>query len=154
MKKIIFLLFTLFTLQGFAQETSKQYDRIGKFYRGTALVWKNGLVGMIKQDGKEIVKPEYDKIGSFGNDALAVTTKQGKIGLINTEGKVIAKNDYEYIGSFHGAYALTKKNGLSGMINKQGKVVIENKYEKLKVGRYGDVKAVVNGQKVLLDIKD
>ncbi len=154
MKKLLFILLTLFTLQASAQETSKQYDRIGKFYRGVALVWKNGLVGMIKQNGNEIVKPEYEKIGSFGNDALALTTKGGKIGMINIEGKVIAPNIYEYIGSFHGAYALTKKNGLSGMINKQGKVVVENKYEKLKVGRYGDVRAIVNGQEVLLDIKD
>lgn len=154
MKKILFILITLLTLQASAQETSKQYDRIGKFYRGVALVWKNGLVGMIKQNGNEIVKPEYEKIGSFGNDALALTTKGGKIGLINIEGKVIAANIYDYIGAFHGAYALTKKDGLSGMINKQGKVVVENKYEKLKVGRYGDVRAIVNGQEVLLDIKN
>lgn len=154
MKKMILLLLTVFTMQGFAQEVSKGYDRIGNFNRGVALVWKNGKIGLIKQSGKEIAKPEYDKISSFGGDAIAVTTKDGKIGLINMEGKVIAQNVYESIAPFRGAYALTKKDGLYGIINKQGKVVIDNKYEKLKLGKYGDVRAVKDGQEVMLDIKD
>ncbi|MEO7308454.1 MAG: WG repeat-containing protein [Ferruginibacter sp.] len=154
MKKMIFLLLTLFTLQGFSQEVSKQYDRIGRFNKGVALVWKNGKVGLIKQNGKELASPEYDKIGSFGNDALAYTTKDGKIGVINMEGKVVVENLYESIAPFKGSYAITKKGGLYGMINKQGKVVIENKYEKIKVGRYGDIRAVKDGQEILLDIKD
>ena len=149
-----FLLLTLFTLQSFAQEVSKAYDRIGKPNRGVALVWKNNLVGMIKASGKEIVKPEYEKIGSFGSDNLAFTTKEGRIGIINLEGKVIVQNDYESISQFKGAYAITKKNGLYGMVNKQGKVVIKNEYEKIKLGKYGDVRAVKEGQEVMLDIKD
>jgi hypothetical protein len=154
MKKMIFLLLTIFTLEGFAQEISKEYDRIGKFDKGVALVWKNKLVGLIKPNGKEIVKPEYEKIGSFGGDNLAFTTKDGKIGIINLEGKVIAPNIYESISQFHGSRAITKKDGLYGIINKQGKVLVENKYQKLKVGKYGDVRAIKDGQEILLDIKD
>ena len=70
------------------------------------------------------------------------------------EGKVIAQNVYESIAPFKNAYAITRKDGLYGMINKQGKVVIDNKYEKIKVGRYGDVRAVKEGQEIMLDIKD
>jgi hypothetical protein len=154
MKKIIFLLLTILSLEGFAQEISKEYDRIGKFDKGVALVWKNKLVGLIKPNGKEIVKPEYEKIGSFGSDNLAFTTKDGKIGIINLEGKVIAPNIYESISPFHGSRAITKKDGLYGIINKQGKVLVENKYQKLKVGKYGDVRAIKDGQEILLDIKD
>ena len=90
MKKIIFLFLTLFTLQGFAQEVSKEYDKIGKFYHGVAIVWKNGLCGVIKSNGKEIVKPEYEKIRPFGSDGISYTTKEGKTGLLSIEGKVIA----------------------------------------------------------------
>ena len=153
MKKIVFILFTLLTIQASAQEISKEYDRIGRFERGVALVWKNKLVGMIKANGKELVKPEYEKIGSFGSDNLAFTTKEGKIGVISLEGKVIVPNDYESIAPFKGAYAITKKNGLYGMVNKQGKVVIKNEYERIKVGRYGDIRAVKQGQEIMLDIK-
>jgi hypothetical protein len=154
MKKLIFLLLTIITLPGFSQEISKEYDRIGKFDNGVALVWKNKLVGLIKPNGKEIVKPEYEKIGSFGSDNLAFTTKNGKIGIINIEGKVIAPNIYESIAPFKGSRAITKMDGLYGIINKQGKVLVENKYQKLKVGKYGDVRAEKNGQEILLDIKD
>ena len=76
MKKIVIIFLTFFTLQGFAQEVSKQYDKIGKFNKGLAIVWKNGHCGILSQDGREIVKPTYDKIGSFGNDgdrAIQVT---------------------------------------------------------------------------------
>lgn len=154
MKKLILSLLTIVSLQAFGQEISKEYDRIGKFDKGVAFVWKNKLVGMIKPNGKEIVKPEYEKIGSFGGDNLAFTTKDGKIGIINLEGKVIVPNIYESISQFKGSLAITKKDGLYGIINKKGKVLAENKYQKLKVGKYGDVKAVKDGQEVLLDIKE
>ncbi len=154
MKKLIFLFLTVFAVQAYAQEISKEYDRIGKFDKGVALVWKNKLVGLIKPNGKEIVKPEYEKIGSFGGDNLAFTTKDGRIGIINLEGKVIAPNIYESISQFKGSRALTKKDGLYGIINKQGKVLVENKYQKLKIGKYGDVRAIKDGQEILLDIKD
>lgn len=152
---MIVLLLTLFTLQGFAQEISKEYDRIGKFGRGgVALVWKNKLVGLINKDGKELAKPEYEKIGAFGSDNLAFTTMSGKVGIINLDGKVIVRNDYESISQFNGALAITKKDGLYGIINKKGKVLVKNEYQKLKVGKYGDVRAVKDGQEILLDIKD
>ena len=154
MKKLILLLLTIFSIQAFAQEVSKEYDKIGRFDKGIALVWKNKLVGIIKSNGKEIVKPEYEKIGSFGSDNLAFTTKDGKIGIINLEGKVIVPNLYESISQFRGSYAMTKMDGLYGIINRKGKVLVENKYQKLKLGKYGDVRAVKDGQEILLDIKD
>jgi len=141
-------------MQGFAQEISKEYDRIGKFNRGVALVWKNKLVGLINTNGKELVKPEYEKIGSFGGDNLAFTTMYGKIGIINLEGKVVVQNTYESISQFNGSLAITKMNGLYGIINKKGKVLVKNEYQKLKLGKYGDVRAVKDGQEVLLDIKE
>ena len=155
MKKMIFLLLTIFTLQGFAQEISKQYDRIGKFGKGgVALVWKNKLVGLINTSGKELAKPAYEKIGSFGSANLAFTRKDGSIGIINLDGKVIVQNIYESISQFNGSLAITKKDGLYGIINKKGKVLVKNEYQKLKVGKYGDVRAVKDGQEILLDIKD
>lgn len=154
MKKLILIVLSLLTLNGFAQEVSKRYDKIGKFKNGLAIVWKNGHCGIITQGGKELVAPDYDKIGSFGNDAIAYTTKDGKVGMLNMEGKVIVPNIYEYIGSFKGYYAITKKNGLSGMINKQGKVLVENKYEKISIGKNGVIRAVLQGQEIILDLKN
>lgn len=154
MKNIIVFFLTFISLQGVAQEISKQYDKIGKFNKGIAVVWKNGHCGLLSQSGKELVKPTYDRIGSFGNDAIAYTTKDGKMGMLNMEGKVIVPNMYESINGFKGAYAITKKNGLAGMINKQGKVVIENKYEKININKNGVIRVVKDGQEMILDLKN
>lgn len=154
MKKLLFIFLALFTIIGYAQEVSKQYDKIGKFNKGIAIVWKNGHCGILSQDGREIVKPVYDKIGSFGNDAIAYTTKDGKIGLLNMAGKVIVPNIYESISGFKGSYAITRRNGLAGMINKQGKILIDNKYEKITIGKNNTIKAVKDGQEMILDIKN
>ena len=40
------------------------------------------------------------------------------------------------------------------MINKQGKVLIENKYEKITIGKNNAIKAVKDGQEMMLDIKN
>jgi hypothetical protein len=137
-----------------AKEVSKQYDKIGRFSGGVAVVWKSGKCGVITQAGKEIIKPEYDRINTFGNDGLALTWKNGLVGMVNIQGKVIVPNEYQSIGRFSGAYAITRKNGLAGMINKQGKVVIKNEYEKITIHQNGIIRGVKNGKEVILSIKD
>ncbi|MBL7700700.1 MAG: WG repeat-containing protein [Ferruginibacter sp.] len=154
MKKLIILFLSLCMFTSYAQEVSKQYDKIGKFNKGLAIVWKNGHCGLLSQDGREIVKPTYDKIGAFGNDAIAYTTKDGKMGMLNMEGKVIVPNIYESISSFKGSFAITRRNGLAGMINKQGKILIDNKYEKITIGKNNAIRAVKDGQEMILDIKN
>ena len=154
MKKIFLLLLSVLVFQVFSQEVTQEYDKIGKFKKGIAYVWKNGHCGVINQSGKEIIKPTYDKISSFGNDALAYTTKDGKMGLITMEGKVIVANVYDDITSFKGFYAITRKSGLAGIINKHGKVLVDNKYETIKIGKNGEIRAVKDGKEMVLDLKD
>ena len=140
MKTQLNLLFILFSLSVFAQqEVSKHYDKIEGFHDGVALVWKGGHCGLISQAGnKEIIPPIYDRISSFGRDAIAYTTKDGLIGLISITGKVIVPNIYSRIDAFHGFHAITRRNGLAGMIDKNGKVLIENKYEEIRIDGHGD----------------
>jgi hypothetical protein len=122
-------------------EISGKYDKIGKFEKGVAIVRKNNMVGVINTEGKEVVKPEYDKISAFGKDGIAYTHKKDQVGLINTEGRVIADNQYDYIGHFKSGNAIIKKNGLSGVISKEGKIIVEMKYDKLSVEEGGVIRA-------------
>ncbi len=144
----------MLTASLFAQEATQQYDKIEKFNQGVAIAWKNGKCGIISQDGKEIIKPQYDHIGAFGRDALAYTTKKGLIGIITMTGKVLVDNIYGDIGPFHGPWAITRRDGLAGMINKQGKVLIENKYETIRVEKGGMIRGVIGGKEVILNLKD
>ncbi|HLP22082.1 MAG TPA: WG repeat-containing protein [Chitinophagales bacterium] len=154
MKKIFGLLLIALSFSAIAQEVTQQYDKIEKFNQGVAIAWKNGKCGLITQDGKEVIKPQYDRISGFGRDGIAYTTKKGLIGLINMTGKVIVDNIYGDIGRFNGPWAITRKNGLAGMINKQGKVLIENKYETIHVEKGGIIRAVIDGKEVILNLKD
>ncbi len=154
MKNLISIVLVSLSISLSAQEVTGQYDKIEKFNQGVAIAWHNGKCGIISQDGKEIIKPQYDHIGSFGKDAIAYTTKKGLIGLITMTGKVIVDNIYGDIGAFHGPWAITRKNGLAGMINKQGKVLIENKYESIRVEKGGLIRAVIGGKEVILNLKD
>ena len=143
MKKISIVIFVLATQLVFAQSTeiSNKYDKIGKFTKGLAFVYKSGLVGVINIEGKEIIKPEYDKISPFGKDGLAYSHKKDLVGLINSDGKVVVDNIYDFIGHFKGGNAVVKKNGLCGVINKEGKIVVDIKYDKLSCEEGGVVRA-------------
>ena len=77
MKTIIFALCLLTSSLAFSQatEVSAKYDKIGKFENGVAIVQKNGLVGVIDMQGKEVVKVEYDRISNFGKDKIYFNLK-------------------------------------------------------------------------------
>ncbi|MBC7695063.1 MAG: WG repeat-containing protein [Burkholderiales bacterium] len=142
--KTIILLFSILsfgTLMAQSVEISGKYDKIGKFEKGVAIVRQKDKVGVINSEGKEIIKPEYDKITAFGNDGIAYSHKKNLVGLINREGRVIADNQYDYIGHFKGGNAIVKKNGLSGVINKEGKIIVDMKYDKLSCEEGGVIRA-------------
>jgi len=152
MKTIIFALFLLTSCLAFSQatEVSAKYDKIGKFENGVAIVQKNGLVGVIDMQGKEVVKVEYDRISNFGKDKIAITRKNDLVGLVNTDGKVIVDNMYDFIGHFKDGHAVVKKNGLCGVIDKKGKVVVEIKYKKIAIEEGGMVRATNADESVVL----
>jgi hypothetical protein len=154
MKHILALFLIVAFNAAFAQSTeiSAKYEKIGKFdHSGLALVYHNGLVGLINKEGKEIIKPEYDRISGFGKDGRAFTRKNDQVGMIDNTGKVIIENQYDCISHFKGNNAVVKKNGLCGVINRDGKVIVDLKYEKLVVEREGIIKAVnPDGTEVLI----
>lgn len=156
MKKVILLFSVLFSQLIVAQSTeiSTRYDKIGQYINGVAFVHKDGLVGFINRDGKEIVKPEYKKIGIFGSDNVAYTWKNDLVGLIDINGNVIVKNYYDHIGGFLFNMAFVKKNGLCGAIDLKGNVLIEPRYLKLKHGENGNLIATnLDGTVVILKPK-
>src|ERR1700741_3088108 len=130
---IVFIALTQFAFSQASTEVSNNYDKIGKFVNGTAFVYKGGMVGLIDKDGKEIIKPEYEKISAFGEDGIAYTHKRGKVGMINKQGTVIVENIYDHIGHFSMGKAVVRKDGLCGVINKTGKVIVDIKYDKLSM---------------------
>ena len=151
--KHLFLIFTfLISLHAQAQQTevSGKYDNIGKFYNGIAFVRLNGKVGAINSNGKEVIKPEWDKLTNFGKDGIGFAHKDGLVGLITKDGKIILKPIYERIGNFKYGRATITKNNLVGIVDANGKILIEPKYQKLTIDKGGLIRATENGTEVLL----
>ena len=109
MRTIVSIIAILFSQLILAQSTevSGKYDKIGKFVKGIAIVHKNGFVGAINSEGKEIIKPEYERLSGFGDDGISYSYKNGMVGLITKEGQVILDNEYDYIGHFKDGWQLT-----------------------------------------------
>ncbi len=153
MKTLFSLLAVLLSQLVIAQSTevSGNYDKIGKFEHGIAIVHKGGMVGAINSEGKEVIKPEYERLSGFGGDGLSYSYKHGMVGLISKTGKVIIDNQYEYIGHFKDGYATIRKNGLTGIVDRSGKIVVDIKYDKLKCEAGGVFKATnADGTEVLV----
>lgn len=153
MKQIIFILCALIGFNASAQkEVSAQYNNIGHFFYGIAIVELNGKKGAIDTTGKEVIKPEWDNLTGFGKDGIGYARKNGKVGLIKTDGTLLLEPKYERISGFRNGRAIISQGIFKGVIDFSGKIIIEPKYEHLKFEDNGLVRARVGGKEVLLKI--
>jgi hypothetical protein len=73
-----------------------QFDSI-QFYGTQNCVWKNGLAGIIDDDGKELIPVKYKDVGTVtGKKKWAwALMGEGECGLVNTKGEVILPFEHE-----------------------------------------------------------
>ena len=91
---------------------------------------KNNKWGFINDDGKEMIKPEFDEVLLF-SEGLAAAEKDGKYGFINKAGKVIIQFAYDDAESFRNNAVIVKKNEKSGLIGRNGEELIPIVYDDL-----------------------
>ena len=108
----------------------KNYDYVGDYYEGFAMVELNEKWGFINREGKEICEIKYDFVGDYHN-GFARVKLNGKWGFINREGKEICELKYDWVGSYTNGYAGIKVDGKCAFIDKQGKEIIEIKLDNI-----------------------
>lgn len=111
----------------------EEYDLVGKFSEGLAMVGKvdaegNLKLGYINTKGEVVIPLEYDNIADF-SDGLAMVAQIGadgnyKYGFVNTKGKVVIPLEYDDAEVFCDGLAAVRSNGKWGFINAKGEVVI------------------------------
>ena len=76
-------------------------------------------MGFINQEGKEIIKPRYEKIGAFGeyHENWALVEINGLLGFIDNEGNEIVKPKYEKV---------INNENLEGIIKGKSEIIIAN----------------------------
>ena len=113
-----------YSLEGLAKVV-ENYDKIGDFHNGMAVVIKNEKIGYINSFGKEIIPCKYDiHDNSNYSEGFAVVCKDSYYGYIDKSGKEITKIVYSDATEFKNGFALVEKGGKWGFIDKTGKEII------------------------------
>lgn len=100
-------------------------------------VQKDGFVGLVNEDGTEILAPIYDEVGELGefHKDWILVVESGYMGFVDINGNVVVEPKYEMIGSpgdYKEDWMLVIKDGYYGFIDKSGNEVVEAIYEEIK----------------------
>ena len=118
------------------KDGSEQFDPARYYYvyqGGRAPFVKNGLVGLLDEQGKEVLSPQYSDVNLTGLNASldypTATLKNGKQLLIDKQSKIISR-EYDEIEAVDEDFAVYKTGGKYGLISlPDGKVITEAKYD-------------------------
>src|SRR5262249_37218292 len=70
-----------------------QFDWVGRFHEGRALVRSNGLYGYIDMNGRLVAKPQYALAGDYWH-GFAEVDIGGKSALIDAEGHIVLSPEF------------------------------------------------------------
>lgn len=112
------------------------YDYIGEFHQGVAIVVKDDKYGAILVGGHEIIAPSYDYISPF-KDGYAQAIRKGECITINLSERKCINNgneiieiteDYDEVRNFHNGVACVRKQNKWGVIDKNGKELVSTQF--------------------------
>lgn len=122
------------------------YEKVGYIMEGYSdriAVYKDGLMGWIDRDGKEVIPCQYLGSSTFDKEfGLACVTKSGGnevYGFIDKQGETVIPFRYKQAGhsSFHNGYCRVTVNGKTVLINEKGEVQFTPKYNSLQNFSHG-----------------
>jgi WG containing repeat len=94
------------------------FDWVGSFHQGRALVRSHGLYGYVDLEGRVVVKPQYQLAGDYWH-GFAEVDIGGKSGLIDREGRIVVRPEHARVLPF-GSGAFWVKDGLRRAIDNGG----------------------------------
>ena len=102
------------------------YDILGNFNNGIAVVSKGQKFGIIDTTGQFVLKPTHDFIKSLGR--YYGIQKKDKWTLINSSFETISDNDFESINMLRNKSFLIENDGRYGVMDQELNVIIECLY--------------------------
>ena len=152
-------------------KTQYNYDRVGEFSEGRAIVCLNDMYGFIDIEGKEVIPPVYNYACDFQQGNANVKFKN-KWRVIDRNGKVIAKYDeiefasqeksnnyfsenilskYDEVKILKDDFAKVRLGKKWGLIDKQGNEVVSPKYNEIRKLANGFVQVRIDDKWGLID---
>jgi hypothetical protein len=115
-------------------------EEVHNFSNGLAAVRKNGKYGFINKKGNVVLNFEFDAVGKFIENCLAVAKYEElkdssylKWTFIDKTGKNIFNKEFTDAHDFSEGFAAVTANGKSGWINKKGEFVFGNDFQDCKL---------------------
>jgi hypothetical protein len=107
------------------------FDRIEYNSESFFTVYKKEKRGLVGLNGKIIVQPEYDALGSV-NLGLVQTLKNKKFGLLDVNRRREIKPEFEKnLVPYNATTLIASKKGLHGLVGWDGKVILPFEYEEI-----------------------
>ena len=103
-----------------------------KAFKGPNKKW-----GFQDENFVTVIKPQFDDVGNFFDDGLAVVSINKLYGHIDIKGKIVVPIKYEEAANFYEGLAGVMLKGKWGFVNKTGKETEPLKYENVKDFREG-----------------
>lgn len=113
------------------------YEAIGEFKRyGFAVMQRQGRVGLLNQEGQEVVPPRYEDLRVVDSLRVAVMD-HGQWMVVDFEGRVLLNKGYDRLQQWEGGYLAFRQNEKWGVINARGDLVAPPKYDEVALRRGG-----------------
>ena len=113
------------------------YDAIGEFKEfGYAIMQRNGWVGMLNDEGQEVVPPQYGDVKALDRSLVSVMDK-GVWKVLNMEGKTVLQPGYERVEILKNdnspVYLAYRLDGKWGLVDVNGETVAEPRFDEITV---------------------
>lgn len=121
----------LMSLAGEYQFMSGEFDGITDTCGNYMKVKAGEVYGILDASGNQVIYPEYEKIGMFGNNGFAPVQKEGQCYYIDTGNykRRVPDEYYEELGIVNQGILPAKKDGKWGYLNEDFQPVTEFVYE-------------------------
>ncbi len=106
---------------------------INTFAQNILPIKKNNLWGFINDSGKVIIEPQFDFVGSFGDDGLAMAKKKGVFTMVDKFGWQLSPDNAQEVLMLGNGNFLVKVDNHWGLMNKQKEFLIAPQYVEIKV---------------------
>lgn len=134
------------------QLNSSDYDFIGDFIDGFAIVAKEERWGIINESGKEIVPTIYDLVSNF-KDGYAIVNYNNKYGFVNELGEEVIPTIYDNGYRFQNGIARVMIQDKWGAINESGEIIVPIIYDNIEVDKDENFVGYINGVKKVIVIE-
>jgi uncharacterized protein (TIGR02145 family) len=126
---------------------NEQFDSVGVFFDGVAVVKAGDKWGGINKKGEYIVNPQYDEL-IYDSDGLFVVNVGDKHGWINKKGDVTINPQFDGVSPFYGnKLAPVQMGSRWAYVDRKGQVVINPQFE-MALSFFGDYAPIFSNRKI------